>query len=38
MVLYFVVNFFLITNVVEQNRFDPYQGRAHDANGIPVGP
>ena len=36
--LYFTVFFLLIAHVVEWNQFHPYQGRAHDSNGIPIGP
>lgn len=37
MVLYFTVYFLVLTRIVEQNEYNPYQGRAHDANGIPYG-
>lgn len=38
MVVYFVVNFLLLTGAVEENRSNPYQGRAHDVNGAAIGP
>lgn len=37
MVLYFTVYFLMLTRIVEEIRFSPYQGGAHDANGIPIG-
>jgi hypothetical protein len=38
MALYFTFYFLMLTRVVEEIQFNPYQGASHDANGIPIGP
>jgi hypothetical protein len=34
----FVVYFMMLTNINDDNKAHPFQERAHDANGVPIGP
>lgn len=38
LLIYFCIFFLLLTNAVEDNRWHPYQGTAHDQSGIPIRP
>lgn len=38
MFLYFAVYFLLLVHQVEWNKANPYQGPAHDANGVAIRP
>jgi hypothetical protein len=34
----FALYFLMFVNILDDNRMHPSQGRAHDANGVPIGP
>lgn len=34
----FALYFLMFVHIIDDNRMHPSQGRAHDANGVPVGP